>query len=57
MKTIHTGINFYVSPKRFIQHGGNDLDKGVLPDYLVEDNGELILNFTSELIKKQRSVN
>lgn len=37
MKTPNTGITFYVSPKHFIQYGGTDLNRGVVPDYLIKN--------------------
>jgi len=58
LKTPYTGITFYISPKRFIQYGGNDFDRGVIPDYLVTDKGDSIMDFTYKLIgKKQRNAN
>jgi len=52
MKTPNTEISFYVAPKRFIQYGGNDLNRGVFPDYIVANQGDSIIDFTYELIKK-----
>lgn len=47
MKTPKVKLNFYISPKRFIQFGGVDYNRGVVPDYLVKDDP---LKFTKELI-------
>jgi C-terminal processing protease CtpA/Prc len=56
MKTPNTGITFYVSPKHFIQYGGTDYNRGVVPDYLVQDKDDSIMNFTYKLIEeKQRN--
>ncbi len=52
LRTPHTGITYYVSPKRFIQYGGIDFDRGVIPDYLVCDQEDSIMNFTYKLIEK-----
>lgn len=50
IKTPNSAINFHIAPKRFIQHGGTDLDRGVIPDYIVEDDGDSIIDFTYGLI-------
>lgn len=50
MKTPNTEIDFYIAPKRFVQYGGKDLNRGVIPDYLVENKGDSILDFTYSLI-------
>ncbi|MBU2554238.1 MAG: hypothetical protein KKF98_07230 [Bacteroidetes bacterium] len=52
MKTVNTGITFYVSPKHFIQYGGADLMRGVFPDYYVEDEEDSIMDFTLERIEE-----
>lgn len=44
-------IKFYVSPKRFIQYGGEEYDKGVIPDYIITDKGDSIINYTYKLIE------
>jgi hypothetical protein len=46
-------LEFYISPKRFVQYGGTDMNRGVFPDYSVPDKNDGISDFTSELIKKQ----
>lgn len=53
MKTPNTGISFYIAPKRFIQYGGSDLNRGVIPDLIVQDNGDAILDYTFNLIKQK----
>ena len=55
IETPNTGITFYVSPKRFIQYGGINFDRGVFPDYQVFDKGSSILDFTYELIERRRN--
>lgn len=50
MQTPSTEISFYIAPKRFIQYGGNDLNRGVIPDYEIANEGDSILNFTFDLI-------
>ena len=58
MKTHNTGITFYVSPKQFIQFGGTDFNRGVIPDYFVSDNNDSIMDFTYKTIEeKHRSAN
>lgn len=51
LKTPNTAVNFYIAPKRFIQYGGTDLDRGVIPEYIIKDDGNSILDFTYGLIK------
>lgn len=53
LKTPNTDITFYVSPKRFIQFGGMEYDKGVVPNYLIPDKNDSILNFTHKMIIKK----
>ena len=55
--TPNTGITFCIAPKRFIQYGGTDLDRGVIPDHLVINNGDSIVNFAYRLFEKQRNAN
>jgi hypothetical protein len=57
LSTPNTAIIFCIAPKRFIQYGGTDLDRGVIPDYLITNNGDAIINFTNSLIEKQRNAN
>lgn len=58
LKTPNTGITFYVSPKRFIQFGGTEYDRGVLPYYLISDKDDSIMDFTYKMIgEKQRDAN
>lgn len=58
LKTPNTGITFYVSPKHFIQFGGTEYDRGVLPYYLISDKDDSIMDFTYKMIeKKQRNAN
>jgi len=54
LKTPKTGITFYVSPKRFIQYGGTDFNRGVIPDHLVVNKVDSILNFTYKLFEKKQ---
>jgi len=37
ISTPNTTITFGIAPKRFIQYGGTDLDRGVIPDHLVNN--------------------
>lgn len=53
LKTPNTGITFYVAPKRFIQFGGTEFDRGVIPNYPVPDKKDSILEFTHKIIEKQ----
>jgi C-terminal processing protease CtpA/Prc len=53
----NTGIAFCIAPKRFVQFGGTDFNKGVIPDYIVENDGDSIINFTYRLIEKRRNAN
>jgi len=46
-------LEFYISPKQFVQSGGTDLDKGVFPDFSVPDKNGSIMEFTYDLIKKK----
>lgn len=57
ISTPNTAITFCIAPKRFIQYGGTDIDRGVIPDYLVANYGDSIINFTYSIIKKQRNAN
>ena len=50
MQTPNTKIRFHISPKRFIQYGGNDLNRGVIPDYIIEDKKNSVLDFTYDII-------
>ena len=56
MKTPNIGITFYVSPKHFIQYGGTDYNRGVVPDYLVQDKDGSIMEFTFKIIKENKEV-
>lgn len=49
----NSGLQFHVSPKRFIQYGGTDLNRGVMPDILISDKNESVIEFTFSLIEKQ----
>lgn len=51
ISTPNTAITFCIAPKRFIQYGGTDLGRGVIPDYLVSNNGDSIINFVYNSIK------
>ena len=58
LKTPNTGITFYVSPKRFIQFGGTENDRGVFPYYLISDKDDSIMDFTYKMIeRKQQNAN
>lgn len=50
LSTPNSKIQFYVSPKQFIQYGGEEYDKGVIPDYKIADKGDSIINYTYKLI-------
>lgn len=50
-------LQFYISPKRFIQYGGTDMKKGVIPDYLIPNKSDSIIKFTYSLIEKQQNAN
>jgi len=45
-----TGLQFHLSPKRFVQYGGTDLKRGVFPDFLVSNKSDSIMDFTKKLI-------
>ncbi len=49
--TPNTAITFCIAPKRFIQYGGTDLDRGVIPDYLVRNIEDSIINYATNMIK------
>lgn len=51
ISTPNTGITFCIAPKRFIQFGGTDLDRGVIPAFIVGNKGDSIINFTYSMIK------
>jgi len=51
----HTKLDFYVSPKRFVQYGGTDPDRGVVPDYSIQD--EEGMKFTYQLIHELNAKN
>ena len=53
LTTPNTGIKFHVAPKRFIQYGGTLHNRGVIPNNIVSDIGDSIINFTYGLIEKQ----
>jgi len=40
-KLPNTKMNFFVSPKIFRQYGGNVLNKGVLPDIMIQESEDL----------------
>jgi hypothetical protein len=48
----NSGLEFWVSPKRFILVGGKDLERGVMPDYLISNKNDSIMGFTYKLIAK-----
>ncbi|MFC0878621.1 S41 family peptidase [Saccharicrinis sp. FJH2] len=52
LSTPHSKITFYVSPKQFIQYGGQDYNKGVIPDCIVADTDNAIINYINNLIEK-----
>ncbi len=52
LSTPNSKIKFYVSPKQFIQYGGEEYDRGVVPDYIVSDTNNSIINYTNDLIEK-----
>ncbi|MHC1704039.1 MAG: S41 family peptidase [Tenuifilaceae bacterium] len=47
-----TKLQFHISPKRFVQYGGDDLKRGVLPDYTVPNIKNSILEFTYGMISE-----
>lgn len=53
----NTGLQFYVSPKRFTQFGGKAMNRGVIPDYIIPNRKDSITAFTYSLIEKQRNSN
>jgi len=48
----NTQLEFYVSPKRFVQFGGTEPDRGVVPDFVQEKDP---VNFTHQLIEEGRA--
>jgi hypothetical protein len=54
MKTLNTGITFYVSPKHFIQYGGTDLNRGVIPGFFISDKDDSIIDFTYKTIEEKQ---
>ena len=51
----NSGLQFHVSPKRFVQYGGTDMDRGVKPDHIVADVNDAIIEFAYSLIDKQQN--
>ncbi len=51
LSTPNSKIQFHVSPKRFIQYGGEEYDKGVIPDYIIADKDDSIINYIYEIIR------
>lgn len=56
-QTPNSKIRFYVSPKRFIQYGGSEYNRGVIPDYPVTDRNDSIMDFVEKMIAEQRQKN
>lgn len=52
IKTPNTEIGFFIAPKRFIQFGGSNIDRGVMPDYEVKDTENEIMDFAFGLIER-----
>jgi C-terminal processing protease CtpA/Prc len=52
LQTPNSKIKFHVSPKRFVQFGGADYDRGVLPNLQVPDVNDSIIDFTFSYIRK-----
>ena len=48
----HSGLQFHVSPKRFVQYGGSDMSRGVLPDVIIRDVDDAIMTFAFDLVRK-----
>jgi len=46
----NTGLQFHISPKRFVQYGGKDLKRGVIPDFLISNRDDSIMDFTNKFI-------
>ena len=49
----NTQLQFFVSPKQFIQYGGTDMERGVIPDITIPNKNDSILKFTYNFIAKQ----
>jgi hypothetical protein len=49
----NTGLQFHISPKRFVQHGGTDLKRGVIPDFVISNSHGSIMDFTKKLINNK----
>lgn len=52
--TPGTGLHFHIAPKRFIQFGGTDLSRGVMPDFPVTDKNSSVIEYAFELIKNHK---
>ncbi|MBN1184158.1 MAG: hypothetical protein JXB49_17840 [Bacteroidales bacterium] len=49
----NTGLQFHIAPKRFVQFGGQDLNRGVIPHFVVPNRGDAITDFTKDYIERQ----
>ena len=52
LKTPITGITFYVSPKCFVQFGGTEYNRGVIPDYRIPDKADSMMKFANKMIRR-----
>lgn len=55
LSTPNSNIEFYVSPKRFVQYGGEEYDRGVIPDYIVKDKGDSLIDYVFKQISSIRN--
>jgi hypothetical protein len=46
----NTGLQFHISPKQFVQWGGTDLKRGVIPDFVISSKNNSVMDFTKKLI-------
>ncbi len=56
LQTPNTKITFYVSPKHFVQYGGNDYYKGVIPDFPISDKNNSIIEYAYRMIEKNQQL-
>ena len=54
LNTPNSNIKFYVSPKRFIQYGGEEYNRGVIPDHIVHDKKSSIVEFANDIIEQKQ---
>lgn len=51
LSTPNTEITFCISPKQFIQYGGTEFKRGVIPDHLVANTNDSIMKYANRLIE------